>query len=509
MKLTTQSLIVSIIVFLPWLSLLGFGLWFLWEQGWVLAWLGILAGTSFLGVLFTNYLRRRQAETFAQKTSAQPSATWLENDHQAWQEVTEIATALNPADYPLNNTLPHHLLDLGLCVIETVASHYYPHVEDPVLEVPLPYLLKTIELVNRDLRRLVVDYLPFSHVLTLNDFRKAPRLFNTAAHLHNAYRMGMLFLNPANAIVNELKQLFMGKITQYPKEELQRWFLQNFAKEVGRYAIDLYSGALTLEDTIKPRSAETPSEVEPVQESLRILVLGQVKSGKSSLINALFGELKAWTDALPLTARITPYLLEREGIQQALILDTAGYDVSPEGKKPLSPEIEKELLRCDMILMVCSAIHAARQADRQVLDELRAQFQQYPQLAMPPLLCVLSHIDQLSPVREWQPPYNIVTPQRAKEHAIRKAMETTAADLQLDLGEIVPVNLFPGELYNIEEGVIPLMLARLNDAQRSRYIRCLRQAQGLEYWQKLGEQALNTGKIILSAPAYLRDKLFS
>ena len=64
------------------------------------------------------------------------------------------------------------------------------------------------------------------------------------------------------------------------------------------------------------------------KEPLRILVVGQKKSGKSSLVNALFGEYRAATDVVPRTDQVEPYVLEREGLQQAIVLDTAGYDIA-------------------------------------------------------------------------------------------------------------------------------------------------------------------------------------
>jgi 50S ribosome-binding GTPase len=56
-----------------------------------------------------------------------------------------------------------------------------------------------------------------------------------------------------------------------------------------------------------------------------LLVAGQVKAGKSSLINALFGELQAATDVLACTSNIIPYRLERNGTDLALVLDSPGY----------------------------------------------------------------------------------------------------------------------------------------------------------------------------------------
>jgi uncharacterized protein len=55
-------------------------------------------------------------------------------------------------------------------------------------------------------------------------------------------------------------------------------------RRAGRYAIDLYSGQLEIADA----AISTMTAAKP----LRIMVLGQAKAGKSSLINAIFGAVR-------------------------------------------------------------------------------------------------------------------------------------------------------------------------------------------------------------------------
>ena len=93
--------------------------------------------------------------------------------------------------------------------------------------------------------------------------------------------------------------------------------------------------------------------------------MGQKKSGKSSLVNALFGQYRAATDVVPRTDQVEPYVLVREGLEQAIILDTAGYDIA-EAAEMLRPWID-HLHGCDMVVCVCSAASASREADRRFL----------------------------------------------------------------------------------------------------------------------------------------------
>jgi predicted GTPase len=157
-----------------------------------------------------------------------------------------------------------------------------------------------------------------------------------------------------------------------------------------------------------------------------------------------------------------------------------------------------ELAKVDIILMVCNAAQAARQVDTLQLNSIRHYFQkECPNQALPVIVAVATQIDRLRPVREWQPPYNIQKPNNAKAHSIRQACIAIAQDLSLSLDCIVPVCLSPEKpAYNIEDGLMPLILEHLNAAQRVRYLRCLRQQQAESYWRQWRKQALQAGQLI-------------
>ena len=236
-------------------------------------------------------------------------------------------------------------------------------------------------------------------------------------------------------------------------------------------------------------------------EPLRILILGQVSTGKSSLINALFGEIKSAEGLLPTTPEITPYLLVRDGLQQAIVLDSPGYGGLKHDNIPFA--LKQEWAKVDVILMVCNAAQAARRADAQQLDAIRRYFQEERHnQALPVILVVATQIDRLRPVREWQPPYNIQDPKRPKEYSIRQACAAIAKDLTLPIARIVPVCIVPGQsAYNNEDGLIPLIHDQLNEAQRVRYLRCLRHQQDIRYWQYWRQQTLQAGQLILTLGA--------
>ena len=81
-------------------------------------------------------------------------------------------------------------------------------------------------------------------------------------------------------------------------------------EEVGREAINLYSGRLPAD--LDELMAEKPDEVAPqapASSPLRILIGGKVNAGKSSLVNALCGEVVAAVDVLPAGDTATSHAL--------------------------------------------------------------------------------------------------------------------------------------------------------------------------------------------------------
>src|SRR5262249_14962617 len=155
------------------------------------------------------------------------------------------------------------------------------------------------------------------------------------------------------------------------------------------------------EATAAPQTGQPP-EVSAVTVTL----FGQVKVGKSSLINALLGEQLAKTDVLPATATIARYELRPPEVDSKLVLlDTVGY--AHAGPKADQLQWTEAAVReSDLLLLVLHARTPARAADLSMLQQLRQWLDKNPELKRPPIVAVVTHIDLLSPAMEWAPPYD-------------------------------------------------------------------------------------------------------
>ncbi len=502
--LKTWWLLILALMSGPYVLLYLAGSVWLYERKLLWQWGAVAAVLTFVSWWWAQRLRQRQAPPT--RLSAQPDDDWPPLARAAWQQVEAIANRMQEEDLPLDR--PESVWTIVREVLEAVAQQFHPRSKRAMLEVPVPHVLRIVELVARDLRVAFSNRVPAGHVLTLHDYQRLRRLAGYWTPLYAVYRVGSFVVNPLAATIREVRDAAAGKLMDASIEEVRRWAIGFAVRKAGFYAIQLYSGHLVLDDVDfdayhsrqsredKDRAVRQAERL--AEEPLRILVLGQVKAGKSSLINALFGEPRAAVDVVPRTRFIEPYILDREGTPRAIILDTAGYELADMDENPFEP-LRGEILNCDLLLVVCSARSAARGADRRLLDELREFFQREPDRLMPPTVAALTHIDQLRPLAEWNPPYNIAEPDRPKARSIRDAAETVAADLALTPAQVIPVCLKPERIYNVEEALIPAILQAVPEAQRVKYLRCLRQFHSEQYWRKLWQQAASSGRLLLQA----------
>lgn len=498
MSIRFLSIIMAIFV-LPFLIIMGLGGYWLWQHEWLYQAVGVLSANS---VLIYALLRQRSQKIKFEKTKPSiisPNPNWTDDGEKAWQALEAITERWKSEPDLLSNS--NKVVRLTNDVLITVAQQFHADSTYPILEFPLPYLLKLITLVCNDIQHDVLDKTPGSHAITVGDFLRAKDTLNKLNNIKPFLDAGRLLFNWQGFALAKARDTLIGKGVNYVTDEISQRLVSVYVNKLGYYAIQLYSGQMTLDDIVPTEVLTSYSNAdikkqtdEKTIEPLRLLILGQVSSGKSSLINALFDDIKSATSVLPTTSEITPYILERDGLQQSIILDSAGYGGLTHEVLPDS--LKKEWAKIDIILMVCSASNAARNADIEQLNSIRSYFQQERQLSMPVIIVIATHIDRLRPVHEWQPPYNIQQPKNQKAKNIRSFCEILAGEFNLPLENIVPVclNLEIG-VYNIDDGLMPIIHEHLNEAQRVRYLRCLRHQQNQHYWQQWREQALGFGRV--------------
>lgn len=505
-------LLLFLVFVFPYLPLIVAGFAWLYERRLFWMWLALTGVLTFVSWGLGRWLRARRMRPAVSAVDGsrgadgvEPDPRWALAGQAAWQQVEAIARRCQEQDLPLDR--PEPMWDVLKEVLHVVAENFRPEMKEPSLEIPIPDVLRVVELVARDFHDAFSEHVPGSHILTLRDLKRLHGLAGWGQELYSIYR-GILRVvrfgvNPLSAAISEVRDLAAGSFYDTSTVEIKRWAIGYCVRKAGFYAIQLYSGQLVDDATLaayRTRRSQADgaqareADRREAEEPLRILVLGQVKAGKSSLINALFGEIRAAVDVVPRTKSLQPYVLEREGIPRAIILDTAGYEEASFAAA------REPILQSDAVLLVCSAQSASRQADRRLLDGLRAFFHERPDRVVPPVVVVLTHIDQLRPLGEWNPPYDLAHPVSPKALNIVDAMQAVEQDLDLAADQpVVPVCLHPERLYSLEEALIPALLSVIPEARRVKYLRCLRSFHDEQYWQRLWQQAVNSGRILLKA----------
>jgi predicted GTPase len=502
---------VALLTLGPFVVLAGFGSYVLWTTGRGFAFWWVMAACLSAGYLLGWYWQHKRR--LLRPPSFDPPLFWTERDRQAWQLVKDRAEAGTRID-------PEKLTDLDFYtqqakdMAQELAAFYNPGAQDPVGALTVPELLAVVELAAQDMAQMIDKYVPGGHLLTVNDLRLARKLPDWYQSATNVYWVISALFNPVETGMRyAASKAGLSQPFAMLQKNLLLWFYTAYVHRLGTYLVELNSGRLRIgvpryrqllqrqmEGDGRPKpGAPQAAPAEDVRR-VTITLMGQVKAGKSSVVNALLGEQRAKTDVLPATSEVTRYELQPEGIPTRLVLlDTVGYAHTGPKEDQLRATRESAQ-QSDLLLLVLHARNPARQADLAMLHQLRTWFAARPDLKVPRVLAVLTHIDLLSPAMDWSPPYDWERPQRPKE----KAIDAAAAAVREQLGEylagVVPVCAAEGKVYGIEEWLLPALTELLDEAHAVGLLRVLRIEFDAEKVRKVVRQmkaaALEAGKLL-------------
>lgn len=448
---------------LPALCLLGFGMVYLYQAGW-LWWfsLGMLALT--LSTLLIRHVLGTEVEGPVEPLlHLEPVDDWSSRDTDIWEQALANIEAADLLATPWEE-LPAAMLEQ----VTFIARLYRADDRHAEYAFSLPELLLMLETWSRDYRAIVIKNVPLSQDVKISTLRN---ISGKTGSITKAYRVvaplisvARLFLNPAKGITSEIREQMMSQLLGGFSVHMQKSLRQALFEQVSQVAIELYSGRLKLSDAelLAYRQAQEPPEAI-VTQPLSVIIVGQVNAGKSSLVNALQHEFTAEVDVLPATQGFGYYLMTLADGQQIHLIDTPGLD----GKPKTNEAILAEAIKADLILWVSQANQPAKALDKQFLDQWVAYFEQHLSRKRPPILLVTTHNDSLPPADSWQPPYNLSDTENKKAVSMMQALNYTHQAMGLaEETEGVPVCLAPPEqIYNID--VLHNLLVSLSDEARA------------------------------------------
>jgi uncharacterized protein len=499
-----RIILVLTLTIAPVIFLAGVGSYYLWREGWALRVWWPMALCVAVGYALGWYWQHKK-QLLRPPDFTEPMH-WTDRDKQAWRLVEARAKSASEIDPTRFGEMEYYLETAKAMAVE-LAAFYYPKANDPVAALTIPEILAVIELASRDLAEMVDRYLPGGHLLTIRDWRRARQAIDWYPSVRNAYWLISALFSPVDTAARfAASKVGLSGPFQMLQNNLFIWFYTAFVHRVGTYLIDLNSGRLRVgaqryRELLRPGdSVATPADgqtvVDRVDEikQVTLTLIGQVKVGKSSFVNALLGEQRASVDVLPATNEVTAYQLRSNNIPTTLqLLDTAGY--GHDGPKADQLKATQNAAKqADLIVLVLHARNPARQADLMMMTALRAWFAANPELKMPPVLAVLTHIDLLSPSMEWSPPYNWREPQRPKAKSIAEAVAAVREQLGDFLAGVVPVCALPGKTVGVDEDFLPALVGLLDEVRAVAFLRCLRAEIDAQKVRKVFYQLLEVGK---------------
>jgi uncharacterized protein len=355
----------------------------------------------------------------------------------------------------------------GRCqeLVSAIAHTYYPDVKYPLLNIYVPQAYSLIRGTVDDMDMWMQKLSPALNQVTIGQTYEAyevyRRLEPSARKFMRAWSLAQWLLNPAAAVAKKASQGYAAQANQQLLGNLSQLLREAALRNLCNQAIALYGGMSSPTLEIPTSTPNLPSsktqtlrsileEAQPSEEvdkkPINILLLGRTGAGKSSLINTLFESDLAAVDVLPSTDKIQNYQWQTEDGETLTLLDTPGYE------QVKRPDLQKQVLdytkNADLLLLVTPALDPSLQMDVDFLKEIKAAV---PDL---PLVTIVTQVDRLRPIREWEPPYNWQSGARPKEVSIREATEYRAQQL----------NKFFSEFSNL---VLPVVTADITTNRNS------------------------------------------
>ena len=325
-------------------------------------------------------------------------------------------------------------------VVELVAGAYHPEVKRPLLNIYIPQAYGLIRGTVDDTDRFIAKLSPALNQVTIGQAYEAYEVYQklepSARKVIKVWQYAQWVLNPVVAATRQASRKYTSDANQQLLGNLNQQLRETALKNLCRQAIALYSGnalppeffseTATLPEAKTQTLREIIQQAEPTEtiasEPLNILLVGRTGAGKSSIINTLFQAQLAEVDVLPSTDRISQYHWQKAEASLNL-WDTPGYEQAK--REDLRELVLDYGVKADLILLVTPALDPALQMDCDFLQELAITDTKIP------VITIVTQVDRLRPIREWQPPYDWQQGTSTKETNIREAV----AYRQENLGE--------------------------------------------------------------------------
>lgn len=409
-----DRLLSAVVVGLPFtlMSVLGF-LWLL-EHGWLIWFVSFSLGLAVLLTVARWLARRKVTRSSASSPQGEHLAVaadpdWLPHEREAFVEVCLHIEKITEEGVAWES-LREHALDVVNRIARSMGE------ERTALDFTLPEALLLVERTTVRYRRLLRDKVPFSDQVSISTlywlWSRRERLSRIWTVADWGRRVARMALNPTRSLLLEIEQVVAGGNSSFLTVEMMGTMQAVLLEEVAFSAVELYSGRLRFSDAelldiqLAASDADRTRLAKP-DEPLRILLVGQISAGKSTLLNALLEGEQAEIDAAPTTPGLVTWQADVNGVP-CHFLDSQGLDGSRRNREQLC----EEMVDSDLIIWLIRADRPAREPDLQLKKVFDAWFIANPSRRKPVIIALATCMDRLA--EGWPyPEHNL--PQHVRE----------------------------------------------------------------------------------------------
>lgn len=505
MILSKRSIVIGGLVLLPLVFYLALGTYAMWSTG-LFWWSWIFLPVCWL--LSWATARLWKSEDVTQSIQPRTGTHWTQRDEAAATIVRQYQEGVREKS-PEQLTDPHFYLETIKSLATDLATHYHPESKDPYSALKVTEVLAAVRLAVDDLEGLAIRSIPGSRLLTIGQWRSLQHAPQWVKRIQDSVWLGSILLNPANIVRYYTSKATIDPITNEIQTEVLAVLYLRFIRQVGFYLIEMNSGRLragadayrkTFGGERSPGEAASQSAApRPLNfQSVSVALVGQVSSGKSSLVNALLGQQAAASDVLPTTRKVQRYQCPLpESDAQVELLDTPGYGEAGATASQLK-EIQSALEQADVLMLVIDAHSPARKPDQETMKKIDRYYEVHPELKRPRTMAVLTHIDLLSPVMVWDPPYDWRNDPGKKEVSIREAVDYCEQVFGSSVATVVPACLSEkaDRRWGVREEVLPAFSQLLPEAQSAAMLRAYEKDLDRDRWWELVDQIRESGLVL-------------
>ncbi|MBD2612936.1 MAG: GTPase family protein [Nostoc sp. ZfuVER08] len=428
---------------------------------------------------------QQELESAVEDTVVSAGGDTTKQAEAALQEILQAAQSDRPLweDWPTFWTRCQNL-------VVAIAHIYNPQVQYPLLNIYVPQAYGLIRGTVDDVDVWMQNLSPVLNQVTVGQAYQAYEVYRklepSARKFWKAWNWAQWLLNPVAAVAKQVSQGSSNRATEQLLVNLSQLLREVALRNLCKQAIALYGGstsAISVSSTtpsLPKAKTQTLKEIltqaQPAevveQKPVNILLVGRTGSGKSSLINTLFQADLAIVDVLPSTDRIQNYQWQSPSGETLTLLDTPGYE--QVNRTDFRNVVLDYAANADLLLLVTPALDPALQMDVDFLQDMKGEIADLPAIA------VVTQVDRLRPIREWQPPYDWEWGDRPKEIAIREATQYRAKLLNEYCNLVFPLVTADSKTNRVPWGIEALSLGLVNTIAPAKQLRLARFLRNLE-----------------------------